>query len=186
MKFTCHEALDLDPIYYVSNFESSPSMIIDVRATYYSSLIVMYFSLKAMDQLYGRLSWGVTALSGLMMACASWGIAVFVNAQKVNSPKHLGHLSIEAFHQMIFNVKKESLRLLLIVPLIVKHLGDGLKQTIPGQMMMRLTMVCYFYSCTSENLQLSLIFIQSLLWTYASLSYYVKIVVYSNNVNVKC
>lgn len=71
MKFTCHEALDLDPIYYVSNFESSPSMIIDVRATYYSSLIVMYFSLKAMDQLYGRLSWGVTALSGLMMACAS-------------------------------------------------------------------------------------------------------------------
>lgn len=72
-----------------------------------------------------RLSYGVTALFGLMMACAGCGTAVYVNAQKMSSQSHLRSLS--AFRWMILFVKKENLRQLLTVLWIVKLSQDGQK-----------------------------------------------------------
>ena len=59
--------------------------------------------------IYGRLSCGVTVLSGLMMVCAVCGIAVFVNAQKVSSLNYL-RSPVMSSHQMILSVKKGSHR----------------------------------------------------------------------------
>ena len=104
--------------------------------------------------IYGRLSCGVTVLSGLMMVCAVCGIAVFVNAQKVSSLNYL-RSPVMSSHQMILSVKKGSHRQPWIVQQIVKLSEAGQKQTIPGQMMTKLIIVSvifFLHNYLSKNI----------------------------------
>lgn len=90
-----------------------------------------------------RLNCGVTALFGLMMECVGLETVVSVNAQIMSSLNHSRSLTVD-FLQIIWYVKKENHRLLLIKPWTARFSKDGVKLTIHGHLMMRLIIVIYF------------------------------------------